>query len=311
MEKILITGSNGLVGNAIKSISKDYPNYDFIFLAKKDCELTNYEETLNIFKKCNPEYIIHLAANVGGLYKNMNQKVEMFEDNLQINYNVVKIAHEIKVKKLIACLSTCIFPDNIKYPINEESLHNGQPHNSNYAYAYAKRMIEIQCRTYKEQYNDNFICIIPTNIYGSFDNFNLTDGHVIPALIHKCYLAKLNNTKFEIAGTGKPLRQFIYSIDLAKIIMNILKDCNLDKIIISVSEKDEISIKEIATIIAKKFNYNDMIYFNSNMSDGQYKKTVDNKKLLSIIGNYQFKNIKEGINETIDWFIENYNNCRK
>ena len=164
-------------------------DYDFIFVSSKDADLTKYNETYSLFKKLEPDYVIHLAACVGGLFKNMNQKVDMFEINNLINFNVVKISHEFKVKKLICCLSTCIFPDKTTYPIDETMLHNGPPHSSNDAYAYAKRMLEVHCKAYQEQYNDNFICVIPTNIYGPHDNYSLDDGHVIPALTHRCYLA--------------------------------------------------------------------------------------------------------------------------
>ena len=218
MKTILITGGTGLVGKAIQTVSTNY-DYKFIFLSSKDCDLTSYSNTLYTFSSYNPDYVIHLAACVGGLFKNMAYKVDMYEKNILINLNVLKVCHEIKVKKLISCLSTCIFPDKTTYPINETMLHNGPPHTSNDAYAYAKRMLEVQSRAYQEQYGDNFICIIPTNIYGSYDNFNLQDSHVIPGLIHKCYLAKKENKPFVIAGSGTPLRQFIYSEDLAILIL--------------------------------------------------------------------------------------------
>lgn len=120
----------------------------------------------------------------------MNYKVDMLEKNVLINFNVIKCSYEVQVEKLICMLSTCIFPDKTTYPIDETMLHDGPPHTSNHAYAYAKRVLEIHCRAYNEQYNTNFCCIIPTNIYGPHDNYSLQDGHVIPALIHKCYLAK-------------------------------------------------------------------------------------------------------------------------
>lgn len=223
METILVTGGSGLVGNAIKYVSKNYNNYNFIFISSKQYNLISYNETKQMFIDIKPTYVIHLAACVGGLFKNMNNKVDMLEQNLMINYNVVKCAHDYKVKKLIACLSTCIFPDKVTYPIDESMLHNGPPHNSNDAYAYAKRMLEIHCKAYRENYGDNFTCIIPTNIYGPHDNFDLENGHVIPSLIHQCYKAKKENKPFVIKGTGKPLRQFIYSEDLAKLIMLVLE----------------------------------------------------------------------------------------
>lgn len=304
---ILVTGGTGLVGNAIKNISHNFNNYNFIYISSKDFNLSNMSDTINMFEIYKPIYVIHLAACVGGLYKNMNNKVEMLEKNLMINYNVIKCAHDYKVKKLISCLSTCIFPDNVTYPINESMLHDGPPHNSNDAYAYAKRMLEIHSRAYKENYGDNFICITPTNIYGHHDNFDLENGHVLPALIHKCYLAKKENIDFIIRGSGSPLRQFIYSEDLAQLIMNIMNSENSDdNIILSVPEKDEISIKDIGILIAKCFDYENRIVFDSSYSDGQYKKTVSVQKLLNRFPNFEFTPIEEGIKKTVEWFANKF-----
>ena len=311
MEKILVTGGTGLVGKAIEKISNNY-NYQFVFLSSKDCDLTNLNETQSLFQKHNPDFVIHLAANVGGLFKNMNFKVEMYEKNSLINYNVLKCCHDFHVKKVISCLSTCIFPDKTTYPINEEMLHNGPPHHSNDAYAYAKRMLEVHSKAYQSQYGDNFVCIIPTNIYGEHDNYSLEDGHVIPALIHRCYLNKKNNEDFVVKGTGRPLRQFIYSEDLAKLTMWVLEKYEeKDSIILSVSEKDEVSIEDVARQIAKCYDYEDRIVFDDSFSDGQYKKTADNTKLISLIGEYQFTGIEEGIKKSVEWFVENFENSRK
>lgn len=311
MKSILVTGGTGLVGNGIKAISKDYiEKYNFIYISSKDFDLTNYDETKAMFEKYRPNYVIHLAACVGGLYKNMNNKVEMLEKNLMINYNVVKCSHDYKVEKLISCLSTCIFPDKVTYPIDESLLHNGPPHNSNDAYAYAKRMLEIHSKAYRENYGDNFITVSPTNVYGPYDNFNLEDAHVLPALIHKCYLAKEANEDFIIRGTGNPLRQFIFSEDLAKLMMIILENYNNDNLILSPHENDELSIKDLATIIAKEFNYEDRIKFDSSYCDGQYKKTVSINKLLSVIGDFQFTKIEDGVKKSVKWFIQNKNTIK-
>ena len=311
MEKVMVTGGSGLVGTAINSISNNY-QYKFIYLSSKDGDLTNYEETKNIFEKHKPDYVIHLAAYVGGLFRNMNNMTYMIEKNLLINLNVLKCCHRFKVKKVISCLSTCIFPDKTTYPINESMLHDGSPHNSNYGYAYAKRMLEIQSRAYNESFGDNFVCVIPTNIYGKNDNFSLDDGHVIPALIHKCYLAKKNNEKFVIKGTGKPLRQFIYSEDLARLLMWTLEKYDRkDSIILSVSEKDEVSIEKVGRLIAKNFDYEDNVIFDSSFSDGQYKKTADNSKLMKSIKDFNFTSIENGLKETIKWFSLNFEKSRK
>lgn len=309
MKNILITGGSGMVGHALKSIiSSSTDRYHFI--SSKDYDLTNIEQTKQMFETIKPDYVIHLAAYVGGLFRNMEQKINMFEKNLIINYNIVKYSHEYGIKKLIACLSTCIFPDKVVYPITEDQLHNGAPHDSNNAYAYAKRMLEFHISLYRNQYNDNFMCIIPTNIYGEYDNFNLHDAHVIPALIHQCYLAVQNNNDFIVKGTGVPLRQFIYSKDLANIIIKLLySDKQVNNLIISVS--DEISIKEIATKIAKRLNYKKQIIFDETYGDGQFKKTVSNTLLMDTFNYITFTELNIGLKSTIDWFIKHYDIARK
>lgn len=310
-KKILVTGGTGLIGKAVEKISNDY-DYKFVFVGSKDCDLTNFDETYKYFDYFKPDYVLHLAACVGGLFKNMNQKVEMYEKNILINNNVLKSCHLVNVKKVVSCLSTCIFPDKTSYPIDEEMLHNGPPHHSNDAYAYAKRMLEIQSKAYQQQYDKNFICVIPTNIYGPYDNYSLEDGHVIPSLIHRCYLNKKNNEKFVVRGTGKPLRQFIYSEDLAKLMLWTLEKYNSrDSIILSVNEKDETSIENVARLIARSYDYEDNIIFDDSYSDGQFKKTANNSKLMNLIKEFNFTKIDDGIKSSVNWFIKNYDNCRK
>ena len=313
--KILVTGGNGLVGHGIQHIVNDFYtiyNHEFIFLTSKDCDLLVLTQVHDLFESLKPDLVIHLAACVGGLFKNMKYKVDMYEKNTLINYNVLKCCHEHKVKKVVSCLSTCIFPDKTTYPINEEMLHNGPPHSSNDAYAYAKRMLEVQSNAYQEQYGDNFICVIPTNIYGEYDNYSLVDAHVIPALIHKCFLAKQQNKPFVVCGTGKPLRQFIYSQDLAKLLLWSLLEYNeKSSIILSVKEEDEVSIEDIARMIAKEFDYEDNIKFDTSFSDGQFKKTADNNKLMKLYPDFEFTNINIGIKQSVRWFINNYSSCRK
>lgn len=309
--KILVTGGTGLVGHGIQYIHKNY-SHEFIFLSSKDCNLLDLLETQKLFEKEKPDLVIHLAANVGGLFKNMKYKVDIFEQNILMNYNILKCCHDYKVKKVVSCLSTCIFPDKTIYPINEEMLHNGPPHKSNDAYAYAKRMLEVQSKAYQEQYGDNFICVIPTNIYGTHDNYSIESGHVIPALIHKCYIAKQNSKPFIVCGSGKPLRQFIYSVDLAKLIMWSLLEYNeKDSIILSNNEENEVSIEDVSRLIACNFDYEEHMIFDKSYSDGQFKKTVNNQKLMKLYPDMEFTDIKIGIKNSVKWFKNNYDICRK
>lgn len=318
--KILVTGGSGLVGNAIKSITDSNYNYnknhtvidEFVYINSYQCNLTDLRQTQQLFEREQPDCVIHLAAYVGGLFKNMNYKVDMYEKNILINHNVLKCCHDYNVRKVVSCLSTCIFPDKTTYPINEQMLHNGPPHSSNDAYAYAKRMLEVQSTAYQEQYGDNFICVIPTNIYGEYDNFSIDNGHVIPSLIHKCYLAKESCNPFVVCGTGSSLRQFIYSTDLAKLMLwTLYKYTEKEPIILSANEEQEISIGQIADIIAKEFQYAHNIRYDTSYSDGQFKKTADNGKLMKLYPNFEFTDIRSGIKNTVQWFKNNYDSCRK
>jgi GDP-L-fucose synthase len=229
-----------------------------------------------------------------------------------MNDNVMECSRIYGVEKLVSCLSTCIFPDKTTYPIDETMIHDGPPHDSNCGYAYAKRMIDVMNKCYNEQYGCNFTSIIPTNIYGPHDNFNIEDGHVIPGLIHKCYLAKQTNSDFNIWGTGKPLRQFIYSHDLAKLIIWTMTNYHSpEPIILSVDEDAEISIADLSEHIADALDFDGFIVFDSNKADGQYKKTASNKKLKALCPDFEFTPIKEGLKQTCQWFIENYEVARK
>jgi len=305
--RVIVTGGTGLVGKNLQEIC---PN--FIYLSSSECNLLNYNETLDIFQNRKATHVIHLAAKVGGLYMNLEYNFEMLHDNLLINMNIMRVCKELKIKNFIGCLSTCIFPDNVKYPITEEQLHNGEPHKSNEGYAYGKRMLDVFCRQMNKLDGYTYRCIIPTNIYGKYDNFHLKNSHVIPGLIHKCYLAKKNNTPFKVMGTGKALRQFIYAGDLAMIIRHLVHFYNGPEtnIICSVGEDQEVSIKSIVEKIAEIMEYNNIEY-DTSYGDGQYKKTVSNEKIKSIMPSLIFGNIDYGLNKTIEWFCKNYENIRK
>ena len=296
----LITGGTGLVGSVIS---------DGIKLSSKDVDLKNWSDTLTFFEKTMPDKVIHCAARVGGLGDNMNHKGEFFYDNIMMNANVLEASRIVGVKKVVSFLSTCVFPDDIEYPLTEKKIHLGEPHNSNYPYAYAKRMLDIQSRAYNEQYDTNYCCVIPTNIYGPNDNFSIENGHVLPTLLHKCYLAKKNNTNLEVWGSGKPLREFIYSEDVAKLSEWVLNNYEEQEPII-LSTSQEISIKDLVYIIVDKFNFKGKVIWQSDKPDGQFRKPSDNSKLLSYLPDFEFTPIEIGIENTVEWLIENYKNIR-
>ncbi|RNA04603.1 GDP-L-fucose synthase [Brachionus plicatilis] len=311
---ILVTGGTGLVGSAIRRVVSEEKreNETFIFLSSKDVDLNDKEKTLEFFKKHKPTHVIHLAALVGGLFKNLRQNLDFFRVNSQINDNVLVAAYETGVKKVVSCLSTCIFPDKTTYPIDETMIHNGPPHNSNFGYSYAKRMIDVLNRGYFDQHGMKNTAVIPTNVYGPNDNFNIEDGHVLPGLIHKVYFAKKNNTPLTIWGSGKPLRQFIYSYDLAKLFLWVLREYDeVEPIILSVDEKDEMSIKEAAEAVVEAMDFKGEVIFDTNKSDGQFKKTASNAKLRKYLPDFEFTPFKQAVKESCDWFVQNFDNARK
>lgn len=311
---ILVTGGTGLVGKGIEDVitAEANPNETWIFLSSKHGDLRDKAATRAIFESYKPTHCIHLAALVGGLFRNMKYKVEFYRDNVMINDNVMECCKDFKVEKLVSCLSTCIFPDKTTYPIDETMVHNGAPHDSNAGYAYAKRMIDVLNKCYNEEYGCNFTSIIPTNIYGPHDNYCIQDGHVIPGLIHKCFLAKKNGTDFTIWGSGTPLRQFIYSADLAKLTIWVMREYHSpDPIILSVGEAEEVAIADVAYMIAEAMDFKGNVVFDTSKSDGQFKKTANNAKLMSLYPDFKFTPMKDGITQACHWFMENFDIARK
>lgn len=311
---ILVTGGSGLVGNGIRVAAEKEPQPDeeFIFLTSKDGDLTDRESTKAIFEKYKPTHVIHLAAKVGGLYGNMRANLQFFRINMKINDNVLSLAQEYGCTKVVSCLSTCIFPDKTTYPIDETMVHNGPPHSSNFGYSYAKRMIDVMNKGFNEQYGTKFTSVVPTNVYGPYDNFNLEEGHVMPGLIHKIYKCKRDKTPLTIWGTGSALRQFIYSVDLGRLFLWVLRNYDeTEPIILSVSEEDEISIKRAAELVAKGYDFQGKFEYDTTRSDGQHKKTASNKKLLKLYPEFKFTPIDQAIRETCQWFEANYETARK
>ncbi|GBE85463.1 hypothetical protein BKA93DRAFT_865839 [Sparassis latifolia] len=321
MSVILVTGGTGLVGSAIKHVIEEEPEGSrfgkkpgekWIFATHAEADLRDPEQTRKLFDKYKPTHVIHLAAIVGGVFINMKLQLTFLRDNVLINDNVLHTAYQHGVTKVISCLSTCVFPDKVSYPLDETKIHLGLPHESNFGYAQAKRLVDVLNHAYKDQYGCNFTSAIPTNIFGPDDNYDLECAHVIPGLIHKCYLAKKHGTPFVGAGTGRPLRQFIYSRDLAKLFIWQLREYDdVDPLILSVGEDEEISIREVADVIVKALDFRGEYRFDATLADGQFRKPASNKKLLALVGgDFQFTPFEQALHESVDWFVKNYESAR-
>jgi len=309
--RILVTGGRGLVGSALREVAtEDKLPGEWHFVSSSDADLLDREATEKMFARYKPTHVIHLAAKVGGLFANMQGKVDFFRDNVFMNDNVMECCRIHKVEKLISLMSSCVFPTNLPFPMDESVIHNGIAHHSNLGYAMAKRMLDVAGRCYRDQYGLNFITVIPVNVYGPHDNYSIEDGHVIPGLIHKCYLAKEQNTDFTLWGTGKPLRQFIYSKDLAKLMVWALREYD-DPEPIVFSPAEETSIGEVAEIIQKRMDFKGKLVHDTSKSDGQQQRTVSNKKLMSLLPDFTFTPIEEGLEASCSWFTENYADARR
>ena len=306
-DPILVTGANGLVGSAIQDIGYEVPK---IIPVGRQYDLLQWREVEGMMKRYTPEAIIHLAAKVGGVKANMAAPATFFMENITMNTHILEAARLHGVKKVICFLSTCIFPDPCPLPLKPEHLHIGPPHPSNYGYAYAKRMLAVQCQTYNQQYGTHFVPVIPCNIYGPHDNFNLENSHVVPALIYKMWAAKEANTPMVVWGSGKPLREFIYSGDIARLCLDIMDDYDSTEPLI-LSTGIEHSIKDLVFAIAKAMKFTGDIIFDTTKPEGQYRKPSDNTPLKTLFPRFQFTELERGISKTVSWFAASYPNIRK
>jgi GDP-L-fucose synthase len=319
---VLVTGAFGLLGCAVQKVfqnvelkSRDGSNH-FHFLSRQECDLRDREKVFQIFAKYQPTVVVHLASHVGGVYDNMNNNFRYLMDNTKINHNVVDACKEYQVNKLINILSTCIFPDypQVHYPLTSDQLHNGLPHFSNIGYAYSKRILHVASQILADTSQTQVVNLIPTNLYGENDNYNLFSAHVIPALIHKTYLAKQANNTLCIKGSGTAVRQFVYVDDLARVILHFIENNVPEKIvncIVCPPESESVSIKTVVDLIVEKMSFDGQVKYDQTASDGQLKKTASHTELERYIPEFRFTSLSEGLEKTCRFFVNNYYLVRK
>jgi GDP-L-fucose synthase len=295
MGKILVTGGSGMVG---KSLKKFLPNATY--LSSKECDLKNEEEVKSLMNNNEFDVVIHLAAKVGGIIDNINKPDDYFVDNIQMNTNIVKWSRITGVKRFIGIFSTCIYPDKvITYPMTEDMLHQGPPTPTNFSYGYAKRCLAVQIDACNKQYGTKYQYLTPCNLYGENDKFG-DNSHFIAALVKKIVkMEKDGSSTLELFGTGKPLRQFMHSDDLAWVI----KEC-LDKNIyesFNVATEENLSIREMVDIALKSCNLkNTQLAFDKTKPDGQYRKDVSIEKLKGLLPNFKTLPLNKGIKKVYD-----------
>ena len=229
-----------------------------------------------------------------------------------MNLNIFEACRAFGVRKLLCCLSTCIFPDATPYPLTEGMLHAGPPHPSNASYAHAKRMVDVLARAYATQYGLQCACLVPTNVYGPHDNFSLEDGHVLPALIHRCHAAQASGGDFVVWGSGTPVRQFILSADLAALTLWALRSYHSSEpLILSPGPEAEVSIAQAAAMVAAGLGFTGRLLFDASKADGQQRKTASNSRLLALHPGAAFTPMQQGVAETCQWFKEHHATARK
>jgi len=294
-KKVLVTGGSGFIGTAMQKYKPDW-----VYMSSKDCDITDKDKFYEYLKEINPDAIVHLAARVGGIKDSVNNQAEFLYLNNLINLNVIHQAYRAGVNRVLSCLSTCCFPDiGDSYPLVEEDLLRGEPTETNYGYAYAKRVLFLQSKYYNECYGVCYNTFTPSNIYGPKNSFDLNNSHFVSSMIRKFSEASEGDT-VTFWGTGKPLRQHLYVDDLAEIITLLLESHTTDLPLI-VSPNENLSIQEHIDICKSVINKEININFNNSL-DGQYRKDASNKRLLEIIGDYDFTTLKEGLKKTYDWY---------
>jgi GDP-L-fucose synthase len=300
---ILVAGGTGLVGSAIVRELKRV-NRDVVGISSKDVNLLDRDKTFAYIKKLNPTAIIDAAAKVGGIGGNNAFPVEFLSQNLQIQSNLMDAAHAAKTEKFVFLGSSCIYPRNCPQPIKEDYLLTGELEQTNSAYAIAKIAGIELIKSYRKEYGYKWISVMPTNLYGPNDNFDLETSHVLPALIRKFIEAKQNNkSEVTVWGSGTPLREFLHTDDLAKAVLLCMEKYD-DAQQINVGSGVEISILDLANKIAEKVGFSGSIVMDANKPDGTPRKVLDITKV-SNLGWKPTITLDQGIASTVEWYLEN------
>lgn len=310
--KIFVAGHNGLVGTAITKalLSKGYNN--LVLKTKSELDLSDTLKVENFFQKEKPEYVFLAAAKVGGIVANNTYRADFIYQNLTIQNNIIYSAYKNKVKKLLFLGSSCIYPKNSPQPMKEEYLLTDTLEYTNEPYAIAKIAGLKMCEAFNLQYGCNFVSVMPTNLYGENDNFDLNTSHVLPALIRKFHEAKLNRSDSVVVwGSGKPRREFLHSSDMAEACIYVMENIDFNKLSngneirnthINIGYGSDVSIAELANLIKNIVGFDGEIIYDNSKPDGTYQKLLDTSKLNALGWKPKIK-LEEGIKKVFEWYV--------
>jgi len=301
MAKWLIAGSSGMVGRGIVRIAKSQGITDIVEVTSKNCDLRNPQKTRELLLDTKPDFVIDAAAKVGGILANSTEPVNFMIDNLQIQTNLFSASHEANVRKVVFLSSSCVYPKLATQPIKETSLLTGSLEETNSAYAIAKIAGMRLIQAYRQQFNRNWITVMPTNLFGTFDNFSTTSSHVLPALIRKFHDAKVNNyPTVTLWGTGKPKRELMEVDEFARALLLIVEKYDGVETI-NIGTGKDLSIKEISEIVREVVGFQGEVIWDESKPDGTPRKLLDITKLKNL-GYQPHKDLKTGITKTYEWF---------
>ena len=290
-KKILVTGGTGMVGKYLQQILPEAK-----YIGSKDCDLTDVKQVDELWGDYKPTNVIHLGAKVGGIVENLNSPAEFYNINTIMNTNVLSMSHKHDVDRFTGILSTCMYPDVVEtYPMTESDIHLGAPSFANFSYGFTKRSLSVGIEAYNKQHGTNWNYLIPCNLYGEYDHFEDPEKcHFITALIRKIIDAENNGEEnITLFGTGSPLRQFMHASDLARVIKIVIENDITESF--NVATPEENSIKDMATITLEALDKNMGVVFDSDKPDGQYRKTVSCDKMMSLISDFEFTKLKDGV----------------
>ena len=298
------------MGSSLSKHLGNNNNLEVIKSSREDTNLFNYKSTKKLISESSPDIIVNAAAKVGGIYANNTKRTEFLLENLKININILESCIDQPSIKIINLGSSCIYPLYAKNPINEDEYMNGALEPTNSPYAMAKLTSIELGRSLKIQYGHKIVNLMPTNLYGPNDNFSKENSHVIPGLISRMHDAKINNKEvFKIWGTGKPLREFLFVNDLSDAINFIITN-DIENDLINIGSGEEISINELAIKISKTLNFSGELIFDDSKPDGNPRKLLDST-LINSLGWKSKTSLDEGLNQTYEWFINNFDNIKK
>lgn len=306
---ILVTGGNGLVGSALRSIAHEYPGHEFYFIGSKDCDLTKAGDVLDTVTRLKPDAIVQLATVCGGIGLSMKYPAKVLRDNVLMDINILDAARAGDVRKMVMSLSTGMYPANVANPILEEYIHEGAPHPSNYSYSFAKRLVDPLVRAYRAEHGMNVIGVVPNGIFGENNNYREDYSTMLSALIRRFYENRDGNGDIVIWGDGKPMREMTYARDMARAYMWCLDHYDGEQVL-HIGTTEEHSVGDIAYMIADYMGIDrGRVKFDTTKPSGQFRKSTDNSKFLKL-SNFSYTKFEDALKATIDWFCIHYGDGR-